>query len=215
MRFLTSFYWQEGENRTSLTLQQIRPKKGADSFLLACVCDHGRFCARLIDWLHEEILAQYGAIGGVAWDAAQEGLRGMAADAGAAFACAGILCLGPEFLLFGQGGHRVYLLNRGFGGRGNRIRMLMGGEGSVCPNEEAQRGGGGGTLKLCQGTMEDGVGILLGTEPFYGKLTKQMLSDCLGGIRDEKQAAAHLKELGEYGQNQGGCNLSAVFLRTC
>lgn len=220
MRFLTSYYWQQGQgNRTSLTLQQIRPKKGKDSLLLACVCDNGHFCARLVDWLHEEILANYSARGGIAWDAAQDRLRGIAADAQAAFSCAGILCLGPELLLFGQGGHRIYLLNQSFGGRGAHIGMLMGTDGSSRPREATQRDDGREAFQLRRGLMEDGVGILLGTEPFYEKLTEQMLLDCLGGdIRDEKQASLRLRELGEYGDSIDSsryiCNPGAVFLRS-
>lgn len=227
MKFLTSYYWQGQENATSLTLQQIRLKRGGDSLLLACVCDSRDFCGHLVDWLHEEILRKYGRKGSMDWSVALMQLRRMAAERkmpdvkiartesciGTGFSCAGILCLGSEFLMFGQGEQRVYLLNQGF--RGARIKKLMGTGEPACQSDSKKWGDGKEILEVHQGMMESGVGIVLATESFYAKLTEQMLLDCLGGdIRNEKQASLHLKELGEFSRSLGGRNLGAVFMRT-
>lgn len=214
MKFLTSFYWQEQENAASLTLQQIRLKNDKAGLLLACVCDSRDFCSNLVDWFHEEILRNYGKRGNIDWDMVFTKLRKMAAEEassnmGTGLTCAGILCVGAEFVLFGQGEQRVYLLNRGF--RGNHVKMLMGNDKSEFQAEDEKVK----VLELHQGIMEPDVSILLATTPFFTYLTQQMLSDCLGGdIRDEKQASLHLKELGEFGRGRGEQNLGAVFIRT-
>lgn len=205
MRFLTSYYCQEREpdreNGISLTLQQIRMKRGRDSLVLACVCDSGDFCGQLVDFFHEEVLADYGRKGCVDWSVVFHKLQSMAphkSDGEEGFSCSGILCLGEEFLLFGQGKQRIYLLNRGF--QKTRIKMLLG-EAAV--------------LKLYRGIMESEVSLLLATEPFYEHLTEQMLRDCLGGgIRDDRQASLYLRELGKYGEERGGRNLGAVFVHS-
>ncbi|MCM1186491.1 MAG: hypothetical protein NC251_01425 [Lachnoclostridium sp.] len=201
MRFLTGYYWQEqGQNRTSLTLQQIRMKKNKDSLLLACVCDSRDFCARLTDWLHEDILTAYGRKACVDWDGIFEELSGM----NTGFSCAGILCMGEEFLLFGQGEQRIYLLNRGF--QKTHIKRLMG-TGDFTGQKQ--------TLGMYCGVMEPEVSLLLATEPFYISLTEQMLGDCLGGdIREERKGAARLRELGQYGEERGGRNLGAVWVHS-
>lgn len=204
MRFLTSYYCQEREtgreNGISLTLQQIRMKRGRDSLVLACVCDSRDFCGQLVDFFHEEVLADYGRKGGVDWNAIFRKLQSMTphkSDGEEEFSCSGILCLGEEFLLFGQGKQRIYLLNRGF--QKACIKMLLG--------ESA--------LKLYRGIMEPEVSLLLATEPFYEHLTEQMLRDCLGGgIRDDRQASLYLRELGKYGEERGGRNIGAVFVHS-
>lgn len=219
MRFLTSYYWQEAEpgreNGTSLTLQQIRMKKGGGSLVLACVCNNRDFCGQLVDLLHEGILTGYGRKGCVDWDVVSHRLQGMAphqGDGEKRFSCAGILCIGEEFLMFGQGKQRVYLLNRGF--QKARIKMLMG-EDAMLPKEPALQNNEGGALELYQGIMEPEVGLLLATEPFYEHLTEQMLKGCLGGgIRDDRQASRCLRELGGYGEDRGGRNLGAVFIHS-
>lgn len=242
MRFLTSFYWQE-ENMASLTLQQICLKSGRDSLLLASVCDSRDFGSRLVDWFHEEILRDYGKRGGLDWEMAVTALHKMAKEAAkvraeqkVGFSCSGILCAGAEFVLFGQGGQRVYLLNRGF--KGSRVKVLLGGDAPVwqerneknrdeCREEFAgeetdkdesgrkKSGKGRGVLELHQGIIESGVGLLFATQSFCSQLTKQILSDCLGGdIGDEKQISLHLKELGEFSRDRGEQNLGAVFIRT-
>ncbi|MCM1325939.1 MAG: hypothetical protein NC094_06085 [Bacteroidales bacterium] len=201
MRFLTGYYWQEQErNRTSLTLQQIRMKKNEDSILLACVCESRDFCAWLTDWLHEDILAVYKRKNCVDWDKVSEDLQRMKAG----FSCAGILCMGEEFLLFGQGKQRIYLLNRGF--QKAHIRKLTG-TGAFTNQKQMP--------KMHRGMMEPGVSLLLATEPFYTALTEQMLGDCLGGdIREERQGAACLRELGQYGEERGGRNLGAIWVHS-
>lgn len=204
MRFLTSYYCQEREpdreNGISLTLQQIRMKRGRDSLVLACVCDSRDFCGQLVDFFHEEVLTDYSRKGCMDWNAVFHKLQKMAphkSDGEEGFSCSGILCMGEEFLLFGQGKQRIYLFNRGF--QKARIKMLLG--------ESA--------LKLYRGIMEPEVSLLLATEPFYEHLTEQMLRDCLGGgIRDDRQASLYLRELGKYGEEQGGRNLGAVFVHS-
>lgn len=210
MRFLTSYYWQERENDvergTSLTLQQIRMKKGGDSLVLACVCNSRDFCGQLVDWLHEEILTAYAKKGCVDWNAVFHRLKQTAphkSDGEEGFSCTGILCAGEEFLLFGKGKQRIYLLNRGF--QKVRIKMLLGTD--MFAQTE--------TLEWYQGILEPEVSILLGTESFYEHLTKQMLGDCLGGdIQGDRQASLRLRELGGYGEDRGGRNMGAVFVHS-
>lgn len=232
MRFLTSFYWQE-ENEASLVLQQICLKNGRDGLLLACVCDSRDFGSHLADWFHEEILPDYGKRGGLDWGMAMAALHKMAEKT--EFSCSGILCAGAEFVLFGQGEQRIYLLNRGF--RGCRVKALLGdgvpvwqGEGEKnrdgcreksgmgeSDREEFNKeewGKEGGALELHQGIMESGVGLLFATRSFCSQLTEKQLSDCLGtDIRDEKQAHLHLNELGEFSKDRREKNLGAVFIR--
>lgn len=218
MKFLTSFYWQEQENETSLVLQQICVKKGRDSLLLACVCDSRDFSGQLVDLLHEEILSNYARRGSVDWGVFLTQLQEMEAKeektgADAGFSCAGMLCLGSEFLLFGRGRQRVYLFNKGF--KKSRMKKLMGAGSDICKEEGRKRTGEKNTLEIHQGIMESGISILLATEPFYARLTEQMLLDCLGeDIRNEQQASLHLKELGEFSQGRGGQNLGAVLIHT-
>lgn len=208
MRFLTSYYWQEQkpdrENRTSLTLQQIRMKGGRDSLVLACVCDSRDFCGQLVDLFHEEVLTDYGRKGCVDWDSVFHKLQRMAprkSGGEEGFSCSGILCLGEDFLLFGQGKQRIYLLNRGF--QKARIKMLMG------------QNNGREVLKLYRGIMEPEVSLLLATEPFYEHLTEQMLRDSLGGdVWDDRQASLYLRELGKYGEERDGRNQGAVFVHS-
>lgn len=217
MELFSTYYWQRGENATSLVLQQVICKEGRVPVLLACVCTEnrqedgmmvkgtgGRFCGRLADWFHEEFLP--GCLKGAALDmgTAGLGLRQMAASAvreerTAGLSVAGILCAGEHFLLFYEGEQRIYLLNTRFSR--SSAKCLTG-------HTET------GILCVQEGIMQQNIALLLATEPFYRVIPEQTWKECLSvhDIREEGRAGKRLAELGEYGERQGGAHMGAVLL---
>lgn len=217
MELFSTYYWQQGENATSLVLQQVICKKGSLPALLACVCTEkrqedgmmakgtgGNFCGRLADWFHEEFLP--GCLKGAAMDMGTAGsrLQQMAAHAvgeelTAGLSVAGILCSGEHFVLFYQGEQRIYLLNTRF--LRPSVKCLTGHTDT-------------GILRVQEGIMQQNIALLLATEPFYRVIPEQTWKECLNvrDIREERRAGKRLEELGEYGERQGGVHMGAVLL---
>lgn len=117
------------------------------------------------------------------------------------FWIAGLLCIGEGFLLFFEGAVKIALCNTGFG---RPALHEIGG------SDDAEGAG----LQLQQGSMEDGIGILLASESFYGNIPREDMQSCLWvkDINDAGQTQRRLQELGRMAERRGGRQMGALLL---
>lgn len=217
MQFQTAYYWQQGENRTSLVLQQYA--YGAVPILFSCICGGGTesekaggyMAERLSQWFRELNLKKLACRPELGLENAESGLRKLIARTDRELAAAkavpgksetsfsGILCVEGSFCLFYRGEQRIYLTNTCFG-RSYTKRL----------DKE------GGRLALERGTVQPELGLLFATGTFCEKLTEQALREVLSvkEIKGEERLERRLRELGEEAARQGGRDLAAVFIRT-
>lgn len=223
MKLISASYFQRSKNHGALLLQHYTC--AAAPLCLACICpaetpDEGRIAAYLTERLLESFRE-------MPWRkmlrdpdrhlfVAEEKLRRTIEKAAEELACAhllpaaffpplaGILCVDESFLLFCQGSPRIYLLNRSF----DRAYIQCISDG--LPFFEKK------TPAFCRGILQPDIGLLMGTESFFGCADEQELKDCLGveEVPDEDRAQRHLRELGTLGEVRGGCGMGAVLLRT-
>lgn len=221
MKFISSCYWQQGENDSTLLLQQYLC--GRQTVLFACVCAGestaegvagGYLSKQLLDWFRgrrltwavrkpelffkrqaarlEQLLERTDR------ELAEAGLLTGRGTSKTAASLAGVLCLGRECLIFGRGNTEVLLLNRCMG-RACAERV---------PKSES--------LYLKRGVMEQDIGLLLATDSFANRIPKKLLEEGLfvEEVLTERQAEKHLQELGEVGEKENGRNMAAVLLYT-
>lgn len=129
----------------------------------------------------------------------------------------GLLSMGERFLLFNRGEQNAYLLNRRF----ERVhcRCLTGQEKPGMGEnlqEAEQKPGIGESLQLLSGEMETGIGLLLATEDFSRKLSRNQLEECLSVKEMERteNVKGRLRELGEEAARKGGQHMGTVLLLT-
>ncbi len=110
-------------------------------------------------------------------------------------------CIEDVYMIFRRGAVGIYLINTAFG----RVCLRRLGAGT----EEK-----GIAMEL--GRLQADIGLLLGTESFYGHVTESMIGEGLfvREIRTEKQTERHLAELAGEAQRQGGSGMGAILLRT-
>ncbi len=224
MDFVSAYYWQQGENISALLLQQCRLRDKTAFF--ACVWEGrgkragmaGRCLAeRFLAWFRgfrlsravkspERFLERHaGELEALVREADEDFMKaGAARLAGegvsgtvALASFAGIFCLEEHFILFGRGSAGIRLLNHGIG--------------KTCVGNPI---GYGEELRIRQGVLEPGIGLLLATDSFYRNVEEDAMreglsvEEVLNGIQTEK----HLRELGRAAEKAGGGNMAAVLL---
>lgn len=214
MKFITAYYWQQGEeapNSTSLLLQQLSRRKGEEELLLACVCEgsetahtsvisSGYMTERLQVWFYEKALPQCRSGGTKRLPLLKEGLRRAILQTegelgGICPPLCGLICIDSSLLLFHRGQPELYLLNSRFG-KSNVRRLSAGRE----------------ALELQYGEIQKGAGILLATRDFCERVGEQDLRECLavGEIHTKEQADKRLRELGGEAERRKAKNAAAV-----
>lgn len=207
MQYLSGAYWQRREhNSAGLVLQQVFCRKKRTPVLFAGICtsagpEQDFLLSGLLTWFYERGLSLCARGGEKGWDAAVNSLEHatealfMRSKDGGNRKFAGILCAGYRFVLFGQGGHRICLVN--IRNRKPHCRDI---------------GDTSGAFYRKEGFLQKGIGILLATDSFYQK-TDTLLADCLKAedMYSQDCLDRHLKELGDYGGQRGGENLGAVY----
>lgn len=214
MKFITSYYWQQGEdvpNSTSLLLHQLSRRKGEEDILLACVCEGseavdnsviagGYMTERLQVWFYEKALPQCSSGRAKRIPALKEGLRRTILQTvgelgGICPPVCGLFCMDSSLLLFYRGQPELYLLNNRFGNA--NLRRL-----SVRTEE----------LVLQYGEIQKDAGVLLATHDFCTRVGEQALRECLAvrEIHTKEQADKRLKELGDEAERRKAENAAAV-----
>lgn len=217
MKFHTACYWRQGENETSLLLQQYAC--GPVPVFFSCICGGGResgkagsyMSEQLFRWFRELNLKKLTGRPERGLENAAYRLRGLIARTDGELAASkviagrgetaflGILCVEESFCLFYRGPQRIYLANTCFGRP--YIKRLDKADGQTV---------------LERGSMQPGLGLLLATETFCERLTEQALRDVMS-VKDtdrEERLERRLRELGEESARRGGKDLAAVFIRT-
>lgn len=218
MDFYGAHYRQQGENSSSVLLQQYQ--YGDMPLVFACICAGdgkegragGYMTKRLLAWfrglepwkllqnreakmdmLSGRLAAVIGEIDGELEDGglAQERRVGLA----------GILCADDSYILLRRGAAGICLINTSFGR--TCLRGLL---------EEGKEG----LLERMQGSLQPHIGLLLATKSLYnhveGSMIKEVLSFPEGST--EGQMERHLKELAGEAQRRGATDMGAVLLRT-
>lgn len=236
MKFVSSCYWQQGENDATLLLQQCRLKKREVFFACICAgreegsgpaadylskqlrawfrgigfariqCKPGRFLARQAIKL-ERLIKRTDA------ELAQAGRPKAEHPAGTGRMEAETA---PERAVFDGKIDLGGILCLGdecliFGRGGVGIRLLNRSMGRPYVGSVLEWGN-----KLCirQGRMEPGIGLLFATQSFLGSVSGDAVRQGLsvGEVLTERQAERHLQELGKIGETAGGTNMAAVLL---
>ncbi len=112
--------------------------------------------------------------------------------------CVGLLCVNNRFWMFYRGKIKIYLVNDRFG----RAHCK-------CMTETNQA-----EWTFMSGEMESNIGLLLATEDFGKKISKQQMEACLIIKEIAKKGKQRLRELGEAAERQGGKHMGAVLLVT-
>lgn len=217
MEFLTSYYRQP-EADTSVLLQQCRC--AGSEVLFACVCGGAEkgsgeepegLTGLLLEWFRGLRLAQAVRAPEEFMDRHRRELerllRRRAPENTAE--CAGIFCLGKEFLCFCAGTAEIRIFNR-------RMGRTQGGR--LFPKEEAcgdERGKTNG-FRILRGSIEPKVVLLFATDSMLRAVTEQALTESLSveELQTEERVSKHLWELGRAGERAGGRNMAAVLLRS-
>ena len=209
MEFMTGYYRQKEES-TALLLQQYVCRDVP--VCLGCICGGegreagiagGLFTGRLLEAFRGFSLS--GAV-----DKPSKFLQRMERQLDKCRECwvcspdfwtAGIVCTGDLFLLFSRGEVRVVLCNVGFGRPA--LQEIKGKE-----------GGNRTQLQFRRGSMETGIGILLASDSFYGKIPQEELQSCLSvkDISDSGQTRKRMQELGCAAERRGGRGMAALLL---
>lgn len=239
MQYLSAYYWQQETCAlTSLVLQQLVYRKGKIPVLFACICngntmgkgeDSSYFTEQLANWFWSR---QQSLVQEIKKDAdekkpeeiereicykimqvdreislyerygkrASEAFKGQVGHVGNMI---GLLCIANRFWLFGRGSMEAYLLNTRF----ERVHCE-----SLLGKEELKTG----EIMVMSGLMEAEIGLLLATENFNNKLSKQELAECLRikDVNTRERGKRRLEELGAAAECRGGRHMGAILLAT-
>lgn len=224
MQYLSSYYWQEEVPAlTSLVLQQLVHRKKNEPFLFSCITVgapqgkglyNAHFVEQMTEWFRTEgrklllgrkqhqfeeierelckkIVQIDGELSAYARAKCEEEKQ---------ISVIGLLCVRNRFWLFQRGETKAYLLNIKFD-RANCRSLLR------TDNKQ---------LTIQSGMMEANIGLLLTTEEFAAKLSKEQLGECLSvrEIRGISSLHRRLAELGAQAMQNGARNMGAVLLVT-
>lgn len=195
MVFVTNYIWERAEdggiNPISLVLQQVKVK--VREVCLLCICDShgqdvgGQVAERLTEWFHKVCLpACEGRIPPMPAELMEpelERIRGSLSQRGiAALEYGGLLLIGSQFYLFGEGDVTVQLVNY----RYNRPQMKA-------------------LSAPMAGRIQKGIGLLLHTSQLFCGLKREEICQILHGegVWREDQIGRRLKELYREGRSRG------------
>lgn len=210
MEMTAACYWQQGDNASSLLLQQYRC--GQLPVQLACVCGGnneqegaagGRLTGRLLEWLRNRSLPRKSAEA-EAWLGQQKpALERLLSQtetelSDARTSVAGVLTAGTGSLVFCRGSVSCCLLNRSLG----RSSLK-----EIFPKEREN-----GALQLGLAAHEPHTGLLIMTESFKTGTGTAVLQEALPvrEVTEERQLEKRLRELGRLGEEAGCRNMAAV-----
>lgn len=206
MHYFATHYWQSDHaDSNALVLQQAYHTQKKIPVLLAGVEERARqtesLCRSLADWFYTSCLPFCSRHGEKKQYALAEELIGVCQT----HVCAGftgILCVGKTFICFGRGKQNLLLLNT----RNNRAGCRM----PVWTQQVHD------AWYVQVGLLQRGVGILLLTDGFHDAVSSHMLESGLNirDLRSQSKAEGHLRELGVYGQLQGGIGMGAILVVT-
>lgn len=237
MKFVSSCYWQQGENASTLLLQQCRLKKDEAVFFASICTGKGEGSGPAANYLSKQLQAWFREIGfarirgrcGRFWERQAVKLERLVERTDAELAQAGLskaerfagtgltgteaaperVASGGEIDLGGIlcFGEECLIFGRG----GVQIRLLNRSMGRPYAGSVPEWGN---ELCIRQGRMEPGIGLLLATQPFWGSVSGDVVRQGLsvGEILTERQAERHLQELGKIGEAAGGTNMAAVLI---
>lgn len=242
MELLSTFYYQQGNNKISLLLQQYHYRKV--NVLFSCICNgRGQMAERAARYMAGQLLQWFRALPlnkicrgkGKELAGIGEGLRkairradrelensGVAAGRDKV-ELTGIFCLRDRCLTFRRGTGHICLINKAFGQV--HIRPVYEEE---CVGELFNNNIGEGELFIGnveikdknnyieEWVLESDIVLLLSSESFWKEVTEEMIKDGLSAeaVGTEEQMDRHLKEIGREAQRRGGENMGAVLLRT-
>ncbi|MCM1118010.1 MAG: hypothetical protein NC543_01410 [bacterium] len=199
MGFVSNYIWERaadgGTNPISLVLQQVKVK-GREACLL-CICGSsccgsgqrigGQMAEQLVEWFHKVCLpACEGRVLPMPAELMEpelEMIYGSLSQGGrAALDYGGLLLIGNQFYLFGEGNIAVQLINY----RYNRPHMRM-------------------LAAPMAGRMQRGIGLLLHTPELLRGLKKEEICQILHGegVWREERIARRLRELCREGRSRG------------
>lgn len=217
MKFLTSYYRQQGES-TSVLLQQCCC--AGTEILFACACGGGDkragsdaeiLTGALLEWFRSRRLDRAVRAPEDFMDRQRKELERVLQRKTMlnASGCAGFFCLGKEFLSFCGGDAAVRAFNRQMGK--TQISRLF----SELETREDERGRTE-AFRVLRGSIEPEVGVLLATASMLRAVSERALQESLsvGELRTEERMSKHLWELGRAGERAGGRNMAAVLLRS-
>ncbi len=234
MEYLTAHYWQQEDEGTTLVLQHLMYRKEQLPMVFACVCrsqgdmGEGCFTKQLTDWFQwegrellrrdkGEVLEQTKKTFCQVFAKLEEQMTQYARTLGREYAppsFCGILCVDKRFLLFHRGEQKIFLLNTRF--ERASCKELFGKE-RASSRELSGRGEAllHGLTAAC-GILEPKLGILLATEGFCDKLSKQQLCECLSSkeLSSPQRLQKRLKELGDEAARQGAKGQGAILVVT-
>lgn len=201
MEYLSGYYWQQGDVRTSLVLKQLVYHEGGVPVLFGCMqsCGNGKLVEVLTDWFYQEGL-QLCRRRGVEPERLEMSLKRVipnSRDKDLSFTV--LLCVDDCFLLWNQGKQSAYLLNTRFG--------------RPCAKCVAA----GKEEKVIVGKLQQEVGILVVTEGFGEGLSLQQIRECLavGELHSEERVHKRMQELGRKACELGGQHVGALLAVTC
>lgn len=217
MDFLSAYYWQQVNNRSSLLLQQYAC--GGTVVLFACVCMgqdgdgrvSGYMTGRLLRWFRNLSLRRLAKRTEREMRAARKSLERVVertdrelasaglSEAGQDAALAGVFCVGESFLLFYRGRQRIWLINTSFG---RAYTDRIGADSEVFCVEE--------------GILEPDVGLLMAVGRGCFSDVERMMGEGLSvrEVLTEEQMEKHLRELLEEAARRGEGDMAAVCLRS-
>lgn len=227
MDFFAACYRQQGEESASVLLQQYQYRQMEVVF--ACVCGAGQGGAggymteRLLAWFRgldpgrlvrsrerqaDRLQAKLAeVIEEIDRELSERGLPGKGVRFGKGqpekekVGLAVFLCIEDVYIIFRRGRTGIYLINTAFG----RVCLRRIGA-------EAEKSG----MAMELGRLQADIGLLLGTESFYGHIEESMIREGLfvREIHTEKQMERHLAELAGEAERRGGAGMGVIFLRT-
>ena len=229
MKYYSHYIWEsgaaKGQNPVSLVLQQAKLRKGR--CLLVCICDgtrsienenlvSGYVTERLVEWFHGKYIPalQMPMSGTNIRRMLEEELVkieeeleefGRQKDIAADYDILGMTVQNDCFCCFWKGDCKGYIFNKRFNRKQRRNLKEV-----ICQKKEE------GQMQLVEGNLQKGVGILLCSPLFDGKLMEEEMLEVLSneGLED-KEIGKRLRELWKENQQRvERGHAGAVFFRT-
>lgn len=187
MEYFTAHFWCPcEEHAASLVLQQAYHRERGMPVVLACILKNRQgengFSRALIDWFYGMGLELCSRYGEKRLEVIESGLYNFLTQTSWE-EMTGILIVGQCFILFRQGMQKCHLLNTR--NHNSKCRELAAAQADS-------------KLRLENGILQSGVGILLESASFYEGISRNMVEECLNmrELRSQKQVDKRLEELG-------------------
>lgn len=225
MNLITAVYWQAFQNHSALLLQQCQYKFIPICLFVLCPGQNesqgmagAYLTGQLLQWFRRQPFKRLARNPDKYFSSLEENLEhflgqlsgdlisGGLAPHMQSIPISGIFSVDDHFLLFSNGGQKIFSLNKNLGH--GHVQCLT----DSIENEKTTAG----SLKIRQGILQRKVGILFITDTFSQQLTEQDIRECLyvDELCGEEQMQRHLQELGRRGEALGGRDMAAGMLLT-